>query len=148
MDPFNALGVAAATIQFVDFSTALISAGSKICRSKTGELQLESESRTIAEELESHDGEMRDSNGSGPGQDFSQTEKQIRAMCDQCDAVAQDLLHAVQKLKSRRWSKKEKFETFKQALQAVWTPEQITHLEQRLGSWRSQLIPLILSALR
>lgn len=148
MDPFNALGVAAATIQFVDFSTALISAGSKICRSKTGELQLESESRTIAEELESHDGEMRDSNGSGPGQDVSQTEKQIRAMCDQCDAVAQDLLHAVQKLKSRRWSKKEKFETFKQALQAVWTPEQITHLEQRLGSWRSQLIPLILSALR
>ncbi|KAF9639552.1 hypothetical protein BFW01_g11358 [Lasiodiplodia theobromae] len=147
MDPFNALGVAAATIQFVDFATALISAGSKICRSKTGELQLESESRTIAEELESHDGEMRDANSNGSG-DVSQTEKQIRAMCDQCDAVAQDLLHAVQKLKSRRWSKKEKFETFKQALQAVWTPEQITHLRERLGSWRSQLIPLILSALR
>ncbi|KAL1620940.1 hypothetical protein SLS54_005871 [Diplodia seriata] len=149
MDPFNALGIAAATIQFVDFSAALISTSRKLRRSKAGELQLESESRTVAEELESHDGEMKDScNGSGPGQTSSQTEKQIRVVCDECDAVAQDLLQAVHKLKARRFCKKEKFGTFRQALQAIWSPEKIEQLEKRLGNWRYQLILLITSALR
>lgn len=149
MDPFNALGIAAASIKFVDFSAVLISPSSRIRRSKAGELQLESESRTIAEELESNDGEMRDSrDGSGTGQVFSQTEKQIRVVCDECDAVAQDLLQAVHKLRTRRCFKKEKFGTFREALQSIWTPDKIEQLEQRLGEWRSQLILLIVSALR
>ncbi|OJD35479.1 p-loop containing nucleoside triphosphate hydrolase [Diplodia corticola] len=149
MDPFSALGIAAATIQFVDFSAALLSTNGRIRSSKTGELQLESESRTIAEDLESHHGEMMDSrNGSGQGQAVSQTEKQIQIVCVECDAVAQDLLQAVHKLKTRRWGKKEKFGTFKQALQTIWSPEKIEELEQHFGKWRSQLVFLVVTALR
>lgn len=150
MDPFAVLGVAAATIQFIDFSAALLSTSSTIRRSKSGELQRDSEdARTIAEELAECSREMDDAcSGSGPGQTASEADKQIRLVCGECSAAAQELLHAVRKLKGRRLCRKEKFEGFAEALETVWSRDEVERLRKSLGEWRSRLVLPTVSALR
>ncbi|EKG10637.1 hypothetical protein MPH_12269 [Macrophomina phaseolina MS6] len=150
MESSTPLGMAAAAVQFADFSAALLSTDSRIRRSKSGELQRESEETlTIAEELLNYGREIDEArSGSGPGQLASETEKQIRIVCDECGAAAEELVHAVRKLRGRRMCRKEKFESFREALGTIWSPEEIGQLQNSLGDWRSRLVVLTISALR
>lgn len=145
MDAFGVLG---ATIQFINFSTALVSTNTRIRRSKGGELQRVSEDgRTIAEELVEHSREMEDSCSSG--QAAPEFEKQIRIVRGECGAAAQELIHAVRELKGHRLScRNEKFENFQEALETVWTQEDIEQLQNNLRDWQSCLVILTVSALR
>ncbi|GME33533.1 hypothetical protein GTA08_BOTSDO13653 [Neofusicoccum parvum] len=152
MDPFAALGIAAATTQSIDFSAALLSPDSRIRRTKSGELQradADDAARTIAEELAERIREMEDASSEGgtdPG--ASETETQIRAACGEGGDAARRLLHAARKLKGRRLCRKERVEVFAEALETVWSADEVERLRKGLRGWRARLVVLSVAALR
>lgn len=54
----------------------------------------------------------------------------------------------MRKLKGRRLCRKEKFEVFAEALETVWSRDEVERLRKSLGEWRSRLVLLTVSALR
>lgn len=149
MDPATAFGVAAAAIQFIDFSTKLLSKSYEIWTSSTGELLEESHGRTIATKTLQLNGDIRKSyDTKSGGQCASQTDEDIFELCDGCDEIAQQLIVALNKLKYCGGDNSSKRKVFRHALGSIWSKSDIERLDRLLEKCRQQLAMHILFSVR
>ncbi|KAL1634474.1 hypothetical protein SLS58_010670 [Diplodia intermedia] len=160
MDPATVLGVVAAAVQFVDFPTKLVSRSYKICTSSSGELCDEERGVAIAQALRNLNGALKKSSETAIGtanatldesddenKDAARELLDLRTLCDGCSDVAQELLDALNKLTIDK-TKRRAWESFRIALQSIWSGETIDRLERRLNAYRGQISMHMLWGLR
>jgi hypothetical protein len=130
MDPLSALSVASSVVQFVDYTSKLIS----------GAHQLGTKSL-----IQTSD-DFKHSLAKGKTRGLSSNERDLQSLCEECQQVADDLLAVLKRLKAQE--NKGKWSNILQAIKSIWSQEQIDSLQKRLDGFRQQLIIAILVALR
>ena len=147
MEPFSALAVATSAVQFVDFTSKLITESYKLHTSAKGQL----EEHVILEKVTKN---LRDVSIDLSTQiekqtvlaNLSHNDKELQHLCKSCHEISLQLLEALEKLKAEDGSSK--WKSFRQALRTVWTREHIEGLEKQLDRFRQQLVISILASFR
>jgi len=147
MEPFSALAVATSAVQFIDFTSKLITESYKLHASATGQL----EEHVILEKVTKN---LRDVSLNLSTQvekqtvlaTLSQDDKELQHLCKGCHEISLQLLQALEKLKAEDGSSK--WKSFRQALRTIWTREHIEGLEKQLDRFRQQLVISILASFR
>jgi len=168
MDPLTALGLASNIVQFVDFASKLISQSHEIYQSADGALEDNLALEHVAKNLSRLGGELKSKRADiktgrealarerewakKDGRVISSPEKvtaagkQLQQLSKECSAVSNELLQELEKLKIKGPHKR--WESFRQALNSVWSQEKIRALETRLEGIRKQLDTTLLVCLR
>ena len=168
MDPLTALGLASNIVQFVDFASKLISQSHEIYRSADGALEDNVALEHVAKNLSKLGNELKSKRADittgrkalawggewarKDGSVISEPEKvtaagkQLQQLSKDCSAVSNELLQELEKLKIKGPHKR--WESFRQALNSVWSQEKIRALETRLEGIRKQLDTTLLVCLR
>jgi hypothetical protein len=148
LDPLTALSVAGSLVQFIDFSTRLVSKGRQIYRAVDGALDENKEIELVAADLvklvkkldeQSHAIQPPSPDAPAEPEPLSEPpeELELRTICDLCKSSATELLGKLEGLKvkgnHRLWK------SFRQALKSVWTKEALDDLSNRLALLRSHL---------
>jgi hypothetical protein len=145
LGPFTALSVDSSLVQFVDFSTKIVSKGHRIFRSKGGSLPENDEIESAAKSLRAM---IRNLNNSLASTGASSEEQALRKLCDECVEVAEELISELEKLKIPGDCRNRKRESLRQALKSLWSVEKLESVEKRLEDLDGQLKLHILILLR
>ncbi|KAH8663414.1 hypothetical protein BGZ60DRAFT_67197 [Tricladium varicosporioides] len=158
LDPFTALGVAGNIVQFVDFSTKLISKSHKIYKSAEGALMENQDLEAIALNLNRLSEKLRTDMSRHllpplragmklPNYTPKNRDKiELGAINAKCTTVATDLLSILRMFKVQ--GKNSKWKSFKMALKTVWDDDQIQDALSKLEQCRKQLDTELLISLR
>jgi hypothetical protein len=148
MDPVTALGIAAATVQFISFAGDVISKSREIYLSADGTSITQNELDTIAKSLRSLCAPFRRWDPAGGMQRRANpTELKLKDLCKGCVRVADDLENALEKLKVHG-AHHRKWKSFRQALSSVRSDDEIERLRTSLGQYRAQIDTTLLFILR
>lgn len=138
MDPLTAVSLAGTIVQFVDFSSKLLSAGRELYKSTAGSLTVNDEIELVTSDLLAIIRKLR------PDETIS---LEFRKICDEAARLAQELLGRLDKLKVKE-KDREKWKTMKQALASVWSKDDITALFERLSRISDAIETRILLSVR
>ena len=125
MDPVTIVGLIAAIVQFVDFSSELVSSSTEIYRSTSGALQRNVHLEQTTRDLIQLNDNITDS--------ADLKDEALRSICESCNRIAGQLTEALGRLKAdkhRRW------QSLTKALRSAWSKSEIVGLEQQLASMR------------
>ncbi|KAF7940040.1 uncharacterized protein EAE98_000167 [Botrytis deweyae] len=150
MDPITALGVAAAVIQFIDYSTGIALKGREIY--KSGELGANVKLGEATNRLQNLVEPLRSSLHSGiqnaPSPSPADADRALKDICTKCIDLSEELRGLLGSLKLNLSVKHPRLASFQQAVRAVWNEEKIQGLKSRLGDLRSNLETHVLVDLR
>ena len=143
----DGLTVAATVIQFVEFTSGLITKGIAIHSSVTGRTVDHDELETVTKSLSHSSDEIQQSLTNQLGRRrLTRTEKDLEKIAVGCRGVAEELLEALANLASK--SPKTKWRSFRLALRATWSERKVQSLEDRLDRFRQQMMVNVLNSLR
>jgi hypothetical protein len=137
LDPMSALSLAANIVQFVDFTSKIVSKGRRIYLSKCGALPKNLELEVVTNDL-SRLAESLRNDGISTGT-MSEEETSLQTMCDECSKIAEELLRRLEKLEVKSDAKQRGWKSLRQALKSVWNKEELDELSERLMHFRDQL---------
>jgi hypothetical protein len=145
-DPFSALGLAGNIVQFVDFASKLFSKSKELYKSSSGATNENQELEDATDTLRRLCASLRkvDQAGSKSARRLND-EGVLRELANNCNVTADELLSALEDLRTR--GPRRKWQSFHQALRTVWKKDKIVAMENKLASYRSQLM-LQLSAMQ
>ncbi|KAF2118290.1 hypothetical protein BDV96DRAFT_643543 [Lophiotrema nucula] len=146
MEVTTALGVAAAAVQFVQFTGDIISKSRELYASVDGSLVAQNELDTISKSLSKLCTGFR-AFSKKPTYGLTDPEKQLSSLCKDCVRVADELDRMISKLRVEG-PKNRKWKSFRQALASVWSEKDIEQLSLRLGRYREQIDTTLLFTLR
>jgi len=146
MDPFSALGLAGNIVQFVDFSSKLISAGVEIYKSTDGISQRNMELIEVFEDLNSITEALNEGSTNKNKRGYSKDEIALMDIALKCKVLADKLLETLRSLAVKRPGKK--WQTVRQALRSMWKEKDIQDMQTRLNDLRSQLTLRLVAILR
>ncbi|KAI0018219.1 hypothetical protein F4780DRAFT_538961 [Xylariomycetidae sp. FL0641] len=135
MDPFAAVGLAAAVIQFVDFGSRLTKKGSEIYSSSSGKTDTNNVFDVVTRDLEKFCVQLCQpilATKSG-------AEQEIAALARECAKEAEKLKGTLYKLGGDE-IKKGKRAASRQALKSLWKQKDIEEIHQRLANLREEII--------
>ena len=140
-DPLSALSVVAAIVQFVEFSSKLISKSHELHKSIDGASLGHVELDTIAKDLQELNGRLSSTAKSRGGEDT------LARLSEQCSGVAGELIATLGKLKvgghsNRRWK------SFRQALKCLLYKSEVDDITARLQHLREQVNLHVLVSMR
>ncbi|KAM0430101.1 hypothetical protein ACHAPT_006107 [Fusarium lateritium] len=138
MEPFTALGLAAAIVQFIDFGSRLINTTREISVSAKGVTKehetlddICSHIYTLVDELDGA------ADGAGTSQQKIQDEVALRQLSDKCRYTALELQNLIKSLYRTPGGT---IANFRQALRATCGLKKVSEMENRLKQFREQLI--------
>jgi len=138
LDPFSALGLASNIVQFVDFSSILISDSRELYRSVSGITIENGEVKEATEELQRLCDRLAGLRmTSSTTNALSKEEECLRKLAISCRETSHALLSVLRDITAQEPRKK--WQTFRVALKSVLKKDQIQELEKKLDSHRSQL---------
>ena len=142
-----AFGIAVNTMQFIDFSSKILSTSYKIYRSGQGitEEHLSLENLTNDFRNISYDLQRSVREGHNP-HNISQNDIQLRQLAEKCAVLCQDLLTALDRLKAPE--RPSKWDSIRAALRAVWKESKIKEVQGCLNDFRQEILLRVLSGLR
>ena len=142
LDPLTALSVAGTIVQFIDFSTKLISKGNEIYYSADGTSIGNAELEVIANNLRELGARLQQVPHPGTAENEA-----LRRLAKQCEIVAKELVLVLEKLKIRgtanRWWK-----SVQQAFKALLSKDEVDAILLRLVHFRDELNLHILVSMR
>jgi hypothetical protein len=146
LDPFSALGLAGNIVQFVDFASKLFSKSKELYKSASGTTRQNQELEDATDTLRRLCASLKkvDQGGSKSAGRLND-EGLLRELANNCHATANELLSALEDLRTR--GPHGKWQSFRQALRTAWKEDKIVAMENKLTSYRSQLT-LQLSAMQ
>lgn len=156
MDPVTILSVAAATIQFVDFASRVVSTTVEIYRSPSGQTHTEYEASTLVGDLAYLATQIRDKDKlfeeDRPHHVASESERQLRRLCDECLEINDDIKSALSTaeengMKSFCCGKHPKLCSFGKAVEKVLGSKKVKELIRRIDYLRQQMMMSILVCL-
>ncbi|KAM7186500.1 hypothetical protein V8F20_011376 [Naviculisporaceae sp. PSN 640] len=137
MDAVAALSVAAAAIQFVDWSRKIVCKSRELYRSTNGVLEenLGSQTATIRlKELSTAVSNELSQNSWRLG-----TGSRLHQICAECATICDELLARLHRLEVPNGITHRGWKSFRQALKSVWSKGEIDEMAKRLGSLRSEI---------
>ncbi|KAF1973684.1 hypothetical protein BU23DRAFT_598819 [Bimuria novae-zelandiae CBS 107.79] len=143
MDPLSALSVAAAVVQFLDFSGTIVASTYKIYKSSSKKNEGNDTLTSITARLINLNSELERSASFSP---TSKIDQEIITLCQQCKKTADILLDALRQLSAG--SNVTLWDSFRMALRNVWSQGEIDALQSRLDAYRQQISMHILVGLR
>lgn len=145
MDPITAFSLAGTIVQFVDFSSKLVSKGYRIYQSANGAFSENLELESITTDLSLLNIRLKtDSKFDCLTKDDQSLEK----LSQHCTSIADELLGRLDKLKIPTDAKYRKWKSFRQALKTVWNKKDLDEMSSRLEALRAQLEFHILVSLK
>lgn len=132
MDPLSCLAVAGTVVQFVDFSSKLISASHELYRDQSLEVheQIARSTNDILDYSVKLQRSLRLTNGSAT---LSGDDLLLESICRGCDELVHDLLARLEKLKVTRNQKEHKlWKTLTVVFQSIWTKEDLFVILEKL----------------
>ena len=155
-DPISALSVAAAAVQFVQFSTQIVSKGRHIYNSTAGTLPENEVTETVTIRLKSLTkvltAKPAQFSSLRPAdkipQELNLHQKQVEEICKECIALSDTLLNHLYKLKVPKATEHRRWKSFRHALKSVWSKTEIDRMAVRLRELRDELETHILVMLR
>lgn len=145
MDPISVLSLAGTIVQFVDFSSKLVSKGYCIYQSVSGALPDNLELEAITTDLSLLNTRLKTPKVSGC---LTKAEQSLENLSQECANIADELLRRLEKLKVHTDAKYRKWSSFRQALKTVWNKEGVDEMPARLERLRAQLEFHILVSLK
>ena len=139
LEALGALSLASSIVQFVDFTSKLISKGNQFYKSNDGALEENNELQVIANNLgrlsKGLDEAARTYTASGPLNDEGIA---LQKVAVDCQKIAKDFSTALDELKvlgtQNRWK------SFRKAVKLYWSKETIDNMLQRLQLARGDLV--------
>jgi hypothetical protein len=131
MEPLVAISLVGNIVQFVDFSSKLVSKTVEGYRSADGAFVDNANVETVTDDLVALN-ERVNSNAT-----LGVLNPALISLCSSCNDVAKELLGALAKLKVQ--GDKSKWKSFRKALRSVWSKEEILGIERRLSSFRDEI---------
>ena len=144
MDPFSALGLASNVVQLVDIGTRIVSAGCELY-SPDG-ISINGELETTMNDLVKICSSLEQPQNQINGQVASRSERELIPLSLTCKNVGEELLTVLHKLKVQ--SPHKKWQSFRQALKAVWKEKEIHQYKERIANIRSEIALRLISILR
>lgn len=145
MDPLSALSLAGTIIQLVDFGNKLLSNSVKLYKANSGTLKAHEELKLAVGDLKSVAVKLRRSPSTVLGEytrpltaDEQHQEDAFERICDEAAAVAEELLSRLKELKVKD-GKHRGWESFKAAVRAAWSQDEIYSLQKRLSTLKESL---------
>ncbi|KAF2029738.1 hypothetical protein EK21DRAFT_100963 [Setomelanomma holmii] len=141
MESLAAIGLAGNIVQFISFSSILISKSREIHKSASGVTSDTVDLKLISKDLRKFSSRVLSSNNSnGP----------YAEIATQCDEVAKTLLAAIKAIETKRSSsgprdRPSKWQSFRKALKYVWLKDQIEDLKSRLEMLRGEMMMHMMS---
>lgn len=143
LDPFTAIGLAGNIVQFVDYSSKLISSTYEIYKSSTGSAanhvhldEIATRLLELTQPLQEPHSTQLSSHELSPA---------LQKLMRECCQDAQELLDLVKALGAKKGSK---WSSFRQAIKSAWKKEQIDRLEERLKDHRNEIAFHLVAMLR
>ena len=147
MDPASAFGLAASVVQFVSFTSDLVSATYTIHQSASGTTPAHTQLHTITTSLVSLNEDLHQSLLQRPdNQSPSRRDQEIDKLCLDCTALSDELLAILEKLQLQ--NKEHVWSSFKAVLRMMWSQDYLDRIQKRLDSFRQQISMQILVGLR
>jgi hypothetical protein len=167
LDPISALSVAAAAVQFVQFSSQLVSKGRHIYHSSHGAAEENEIAETVTLRLQeltqrlakasieakasnqtvaSDNAHLRlNDQGSSEMQEHHE---RVHSICKECETLSNTLLDRLHKLKIPTGSEHRRWKSFRHALKDVWSKADLDRMSERLRLLREELDSHMLFILR
>ena len=139
-----ALSLAGNIVQFIDFGCRLFAKSQELHRSATGVAAEDDQLAIIARSLRRFSQDLEVTSPSDGGQ--SSQAFDLEGLVDECKRVANDLLGALDQLKSTR--ARNKWRCLRDSLKRVWKEERINSLARRLDSCSIQVTACLLKLLK
>lgn len=130
MEALAIIGLVGNIVQFVDFSSKLISTSTQIYGSAEGALAENVDIEAVTNDLVLLSNNLKDA-ASNP------RDEALKSLCESCHTVAEQLLAALDKVKAK--GKRQKLDSIRKAVRSVWNKEHIEGLERRLARFREEL---------
>lgn len=146
MDPITSLSVAGVVVQFVDFTSKIVSKGWRLYRSPDGMLLEHQVFELTTRDLLKLVERLRDSLPNENWTPISQDDHALATLCDSCTRIGNDVLEHLKTLKIDR--KNSKWRSFRQALKIVWDTEELDAVADNLMSIRREVETHILISLK
>jgi hypothetical protein len=141
LDPFTAIGLAGNIVQFVDYSSKLISSTYEIYKSSTGSSGNQVYLEGIATRLLELNHALDQPKLIGTNW-YDKPLDELRKECLQDTQALLGLIKALRAKKDSKWS------SFRKALRNTWEKEEIDRLEGRLKDHRSEIAAHLVAMLR
>jgi|SRR5271156_5630563 len=142
MDPLTALGVASSVVQFVDFTSKLISGSYELYKSDYGVVEATSSLEALTSNLIAVSNDLSRSLKASKS-----IPKELELLCKECVAEASKLLSVLESLKVEG-SDRRLWKSFKTALKTIWSQDKIDSFQGRLDSFRQQITMSIVVSLK
>ncbi|OCL11281.1 hypothetical protein AOQ84DRAFT_272155, partial [Glonium stellatum] len=140
LDPLTSIGLASSIVQFVDFTSKLVSKAREIHQS--GSTVEHDELEHVTRDL----GDVSDRIQHFDTQPLSTLKQSLKALAKQCNELATKFLSTLSNLKAE--DRQTHWKSFRQALKAAWGKAELEDVATRLRSYRGQLSLHILVSLR
>lgn len=145
MDPLTAFSLTCGIVQFVDFSSKLVSKGYEISISAEGALAENLDLETVTTDLS----RLADRLNQNEELTCSTKDQQeLRDLASSCQTLADQLMDKLQKLKVDKEAKYRRWKSIRQALKTVWSKKDLDEMAAKLATFRSQLELRLLVSLK
>jgi hypothetical protein len=148
LNPLSALSIAASIIQFVEFSSEVVSKGRGIYSSVDGALRENNEKETIATRLQCLAEGLKLPTRPDDGSVATEQEQALQDICTECISLSDELLLRLEKVKVPSWFEQRKWKSCRQALKSVWSKKKLDEAAARLLQLRHELDSHVLYYLR
>jgi hypothetical protein len=129
MDPITIVGLVGTVVQFVDFSSKIVSKSTELYRSGTDALAENADIEITTKDLLKLNTRLKQSIPVG--------DTGFQTLCQSCCGVGDELIAALSKVKVD--GKGRKWQSLRKAIRSIWSKEDILQLEKRLASFRDEL---------
>ncbi|OCL07618.1 hypothetical protein AOQ84DRAFT_222678 [Glonium stellatum] len=136
MDPLNALSCAGTIVQFVDFSTRILSRTYELYKSPNSIITVNQELDLVATDLFQLSQKLRVSVRDVTAPD-TEDERMLENLCLASSEIATELTTRLNDLRVQ--GKHRKWKSFQQAIKSVWSERDIMELTQRLSTLRDSV---------
>lgn len=147
MDPLSALAVAGTTVQFVDFSSKLISATCQLY--SNSELKVHEQAAAAANDLLDYSTKIRRPlQLTGVSGCLTEDEAVLEAVCHGRVDLAESFLKHLSRLKVPGQDMRRIWDSLRHAVLSVWTKDELDSIEQRLVEFQREIDARVLLSLR
>lgn len=146
MDPLTAVSLAATIVQFVDFTSKIVSKGYRLYKSSalTDEYKKLEDVTLTLHNLTTR---LKCSN-TNDLDSLSSDEKEIAELAVRCTELGEELLERLNALKVSRDARYRQWKSFRNALKLVWTKEKLDDMAATLSEYRDLLQFRVLLSIR
>jgi hypothetical protein len=147
LDPVTALAVVTSVVQFVDFSSKVISKAVELSRSANGTTQDASNYEIVTRDLlRLSEGLRERAAASSAERPKTEADQALNDVCNGCISLSETMLEGLEGLKVQDGAGK--ISLFGRAVKSVWSRSELKEMALQLATYREQLELHVLVSLR